>query len=504
MKILIKTRLISWFGLLALILNAAPSYGQDCESDIEFQLKNIAGGFFPDQKVSLTNKADGKTFIQSSDKFGVVAFKVPCNTIFDLTISNYADKSVIKSPAGGRLKRTLAYESNMIALSKAIKMTPAEISKVDFTANQLPDTTYISGSKMKQPIQFTHFSLVNLALKDIHGKPLINETITFSASKRNKHFKGTTDLLGNMVLYLIKGDKYFVNFKHNKDFISYEFDYTKGTSKVDITFSYLGTREIEKRKKEEELRIVNEEKRLKEKRVAFEAECKRLGISIEEGYLRASKEYSKGFTDTVITKVLNRNKWINKLIVCDLTGSMQPYAHQLGIWYQLNLKKEQNLQFVFFNDGDNKSDNEKIIGETGGIYYSPSEGIVKLNAFIAHVSSRGYGGDCAENNMEALIKGVKLAKPFTELIAIVDNNAPVKDISLLKTFNQPVHIILCGATDGWVLKDYLLIAWKTKGSIHTIEQDITNIAKMSEGQEIQIGGIIYRIMGGEFVRINKL
>jgi hypothetical protein len=54
------------------------------------------------------------------------------------------------------------------------------------------------------------------------------------------------------------------------------------------------------------------------------------------------------------------------------------------------------------------------------------------------------------------------------------------------------------------LSDYLLIAWKTKGSIHTIEQDITDIAKMSEGQEIKIGNISYRIMGGEFVRLNNI
>ena len=235
----------------------------------------------------------------------------------------------------------------------------------------------------------------------------------------------------------------------------------------------------------------------------FTKECKKKGISIEEGYRRLLRDKIYGTTDTVVIKVLNRNKWINKLIVCDLTGSMQPYAVQLSIWYQLNYKKEQNLQFVFFNDGDEKKDNEKIIGETGGIYYSPSKGIDSLSAFVSRVSSRGSGGDCPENNMEALIKGVKMAKPFKEIVSIVDNHAPVKDISLLSKFNQPVHIILCGASDGWVLEDYLLIAWKTKGSIHTIEQDINNIAKMSEGQEIKIGKFNYRIMGGEFVRITK-
>ena len=105
--------------------------------------------------------------------------------------------------------------------------------------------------------------------------------------------------------------------------------------------------------------------------------------------------------------------------------------------------------------------------------------------------------------MEALIKGVKKAQPYKELVMIVDNNAPVKDISLLNQFNKPVHIILCGSYSGEVLVDYLLIAWKTKGSVHTIEEDISKIASMSEGQTIQIGKYTYKILGGEFVRITK-
>jgi hypothetical protein len=104
--------------------------------------------------------------------------------------------------------------------------------------------------------------------------------------------------------------------------------------------------------------------------------------------------------------------------------------------------------------------------------------------------------------MEALIKGVDQAKPYKELVMIVDNNAPVKDIELLKDFDRPVHIILCGARD-FILLDYLLIAWKTKGSIHTIERDIKEIASMSEGETIEVQGINYKIMGGQFVRLGE-
>ena len=104
--------------------------------------------------------------------------------------------------------------------------------------------------------------------------------------------------------------------------------------------------------------------------------------------------------------------------------------------------------------------------------------------------------------MEALIKGTKAAHPYKELVMIADNYAPVKDISLLESFNVPVRIILCGVNDE-IEPDYLRIAYKTKGSVHTMEEDILSIGKLLDGQEIKIGKNTYRLMKGKFVLIVK-
>ena len=103
--------------------------------------------------------------------------------------------------------------------------------------------------------------------------------------------------------------------------------------------------------------------------------------------------------------------------------------------------------------------------------------------------------------MEALVKAVKMAAPFRELIMIADNRSPVRDIALLSNFKTPVRIIVCGTSNGPISPDYLKIAWKTKGSVHTMKQDLMNIARLSEGQSITINGTTYRIMGGEFVDV---
>jgi hypothetical protein len=262
---------------------------------------------------------------------------------------------------------------------------------------------------------------------------------------------------------------------------------------------------IEKIRKEEALRIKAEEIRLKKEEEEFRLRCKKAGISIEEGRRREIMGWSNETADTVVLSVFNRHKdWKQKLIVCDLTGSMAPYSSQLLLWYQMNFKLEQNLQFVFFNDGDGKTDEQKIIGNTGGIYYSPSKNYDSLVRIMGKVAAAGSGGDCPENNMEALIKGIKMAKlPYKEIIMIADNYAPVKDIALLQNFNIPVHIVVCGS-QGDVHPDYLQIAYKTGGSVHTMEQDISNIAKMLDGEILTIGKFKYRLSGGKFYKVDEI
>jgi hypothetical protein len=480
-------------------------FSQDCETKVTIVLNNISGGVFPNQTVVLKSLSDGKEYSQTSNASGQAVFALPCEQKFDVKISNYTRKDEISSPMrnGGYSTQNFSYSADMKQKDALFAMTDAEKATLDKTVTSLPDTTFIKGSSMVRPAQLDMYTTFTITLKDLDSKPLVSEQIILTGIKRNKSFKGKTNTLGQMIVYLPKGDTYSVNFLLHKDYRKEEVEYRKGTSNSGMSLMYLGTAEVLRRKKIEEDRIKAEEIRLKKEHDDFVKWCKELKISEEEGHKRKLLEESGMTLDTVVMAVLNRNRWSEKLIVCDLTGSMNPYANQLSAWYQLNYKKETNLQFVFFNDGDNKPDESKVIGSTGGIYYQSAKGLDSLIVMMSKVRNRGYGGDCPENNMEALIKGVKIAKPYKELVMVVDNYAPVKDISLLKQFNKPVHIILCGSQRGEVLLDYLLIAWKTKGSVHTIEEDIYKIAGMLEGESIIVGGITYRIMGGEFVRVSK-
>jgi hypothetical protein len=214
--------------------------------------------------------------------------------------------------------------------------------------------------------------------------------------------------------------------------------------------------------------------------------------------------YSDVFTDTVVSTVLKRNKhWNDMLISCDLTGSMSPYSAQLFIWHKLNMDKKRVQHFVFFNDGDMTPDEKKITGKTGGIYFSNADNFDALEKVAFKCMYGGGGGDSPENDVEALLKAIDKYPESKDIILIADNWANMRDYSLLTKVNRPIKIILCGTQFG-INKQYLDLARQTKGSIHTIEQDITHLMDLKEGQEIKIGKRRFKILKGQFIEVLKI
>lgn len=202
--------------------------------------------------------------------------------------------------------------------------------------------------------------------------------------------------------------------------------------------------------------------------------------------------------NNIVFNVFKRNKWNKKLIVADLTGSMYPFAQQISTWLKLHFLKDSALQnFVFFNDGDNKRDDAKKIGATGGVYYCTARNVDQLIASMELTIKNGQGGDAPENVIEAILYGLRKNKNVENIVLIADNWAKVRDMSLLPRVKVPVRVILCGVTEGMEINaDYLNIAYKTRGSIHTIEQDITDLMDQAAGKKFTINGVDYIIKNG--------
>lgn len=211
-------------------------------------------------------------------------------------------------------------------------------------------------------------------------------------------------------------------------------------------------------------------------------------------------------TDSVVSSAFRRQGELkNRLVVVDVTGSMNPYLDQVIYWYKLNFSQNGANHFVLFNDGDATPDHKKIIGKTGGIYICKSCDMQNLGITARKARAGGNGGDGPENNIEALLKGIEGISGFEEIIMIADNFADVKDISLLPALvakKKPIKIILCGVQNE-INEDYLNIAYHTKGSLHLIQQDLFDLSKTTEGNRVKIGDDHYLLHNGKFFLDNK-
>lgn len=210
----------------------------------------------------------------------------------------------------------------------------------------------------------------------------------------------------------------------------------------------------------------------------------------------------RGTKDLVVEEVLKRNDWDSMLVVADFTGSMGAYVSQVLLWLKLNIGADRINQFVFFNDGNGRSDKYKQIGRTGGIHQTKSKIYKEVETLAKLCRAMGGGGDIQENDIEALLAGCKLCPECSEVVLIADNKAPVRDMKLLNQLDRPVHVILCGF-ETVINPEYLNIARQTGGTVHTIEYDLDNLFEMNEGQIFSFKGEKYMVKDGAFIHLEN-
>ncbi|MFN5911287.1 MAG: vWA domain-containing protein [Bacteroidota bacterium] len=207
-------------------------------------------------------------------------------------------------------------------------------------------------------------------------------------------------------------------------------------------------------------------------------------------------------SDSTLLKVFNRNaNWKDMLVVCDVTGSMSPYTAQLLFWIKSNQRLNTFKQIVFFNDDDDKSTDQTGREDLMGIWTietGSSEKVIKT-AFEAMQKGGHF-----ENDLEAICYAIKkYPENKKNVVLIADNWETPCDMRLVEFLKQqkiPVRIVICGVTDR-LNTAYLDLAYATGGSIHTMEDDLTEIAKIGEGKTFKLSGLRFKMSGGRFVQI---
>jgi hypothetical protein len=210
-------------------------------------------------------------------------------------------------------------------------------------------------------------------------------------------------------------------------------------------------------------------------------------------------------TDTVVLRAFNRKQdWKKMLVIMDWTGSMYEYSSQLVYWHKQNIARDLIKHMVLFNDGDdNKYKGQaraKTVGKTGGIYSMDVYSLDNMYQTLEKAMRAGNGGDAPENNLEAILKGLKFYSYCEEVVLIADNKAPPRDMALIKKIKRPVHIILCGANPAPPDLSYLNIAYLTGGSISTMQEEIRFTGNTQETIRFTIGKYQFTAANGEVKR----
>lgn len=192
----------------------------------------------------------------------------------------------------------------------------------------------------------------------------------------------------------------------------------------------------------------------------------------------------------------NANRWPDAVVVCDLTTSMYPYTTQLFTWLRQHSRNSSVKGFVFFTDCDSLGQQTQPGGPAGRMFVTRErKATAVLPMMLEAARNTVHNHDDAENTVEALLYAQKVFPDAKHLILLADNLSLVKDMIRLSGVQKPVHVILCGTTGGTLSQpfqtDYYTIASRTKGSLHTIDDDL-DPDRMDKHTVLHIGNYYYR------------
>jgi hypothetical protein len=474
--------------------------GQNCT--LKLVVKNIAGDPLKNEKAFLKENNSKSLVTAVTDSTGAAFFMTKSGSSYILEYKNAPDYDLINIPAecGGEFEYSSVFEGSVYPLHPSRTMC-----------------------------------LVNLYYYNIDSVPLQDEAFIIRSQTSTSQYQAITDKNGFAQVLVPIGASYTISTYSLNNCAKFDVLPLKDRYIKEYRHYYVSTVGYRKRLAEKEkyaaLRdsVFNaDQKKMKDQasRQRIEFEKKTLDsnyfnvddkpavvkkrIEKKAIYTKERLKQDPGFFEKTHRAVLAtfyrfKNKWKDKIIVVDFTGSMDPYIDETLLWYALNLVNAESKTYLFFNDGDLiYSDKYKRIGSTGGFHYVFNNTFENIIDTLKRTRalSLNFGAEAPENDIEALISAQKMMKPGSELILISDNYSPARDIELLDQVKYPVRVILCGVEDK-INEDFLEVAYRTGGSIHTVEEDLMNLSGAVNGSEVTINHNVYKILDGRFVWLRK-
>ncbi|MCH2043794.1 MAG: hypothetical protein MK212_06595 [Saprospiraceae bacterium] len=401
----------------------------------------------------------------------------------------------------------------------------------------VPYVTHSLKSYIYRHVVFT------FAYKTYDGKPLVGEWVNVKGTKSDSIYTDTTDADGLAKFYMPLRDLYTISVKYKPNFRQVQAgERGQARTLMSTTFNWIGSKEKERRAaiadsiaKARQARILALIDSLGSDLTPDEFEkigryldfdlyipvvgntdwiekCIRFRAAAYQEQLDKDKDFFEKQKKIILASLLRiQKKMGHKIVVTDVTCSMNPYQEQVLIWHALNTVEGKTNTYLFFNDGDGRANSTKEIGKTGGLHFCQGNVDDLVTVIEALGKSVMCSGDSPENDIEALLAAQNKSRKYDEIILIADNFSPMRDYSLMTELKVPIRIILCGVEANFkgslpseVNEEYLDLAYITGGSVHTITEDIWDLNKAVDGGKLKINGVEYKLENGRFTRISKL
>jgi hypothetical protein len=384
---------------------------------------------------------------------------------------------------------------------------------------------------------YTHrFIYFKMSYMNEQNQPLKGEQVEVRSVKTNTVFIDSTNANGRVNFFLPYEDSFFVSVKYYENLSTLTpKDVGKEYKVIELPFVWMGSKEKERRawvadsiaqenkrkmivKMDSIIKFGNIDDFLNDDfviqfdhlKAEFAMELLQKKAELFKAQLKINPKFFESRKLPVLAVLYRlKNVFPQQYIVSDVTCSMDPYMEQVMIWHALNFAAGKSTNYLFFNDGNGIDNSKKLIGKTGGFHLITGsikdfkqivESLIKSKSF-------GCSGDTEENDVEALLHAAAKMSKTESLVLIADNFSPMRDFSLIKNLKVPVRVILCGIENNslWsdINEEYLALAYKTGGSVHTLTEDIYDLYKLAEGKKVKIGGIEYMLENGNFRKIIK-
>jgi hypothetical protein len=401
--------------------------------------------------------------------------------------------------------RTAFNDANILGACKTKKLQGRSIRKIT-----LYYSSYRLSNHFDQPtLNLKRFEALHLLLPEVFSNAVVQWSVV-AQQQANSPEEAKELYHGFVVEYLPAPDKAcmfsemrFLDHMTRHDSLGYDSVYYVETSRVKETVRFTGKYYPRSQRKRTAGKLYNKRSifnREQRKEITCHTKTSKVAVKKFIPSPFAYRYIHHHIPDSTLLAVFNRyRQWDSITLVVDITGSMSPYTSQLLLWFKLNAEKRYVKRFVLFNDGNNKSDNQKPIGRTGGLYAVTHTNPEVVIDETLKAMSKGSGGDAPENNCEALLMAQQQDPRVKEIVMIADNWAGVRDLSLVNRITKPVHVIVCGVYGDSFHTDYLNIARATGGSVHSLTRDIDYLSSISEGSLIKLGETTYVVREGKII-----